>query len=560
MVPLGAEVWRMWAATHSYIASISPFPTLPFLPNFIWQQGIIMAYQVLARSYRPQQLKEVVGQTPTLKILTHSLEQQRFHHAYLFTGKQGVGKTTLARILAKCLNCEKGISPTPCDECPSCIEIKEGRFVDLMEVDAASRTRVEETRELLENVQYLPTRGRYKIYLIDEVHMLSTHSFNALLKTLEEPPSHVLFLLATTDPQKLPVTILSRCLQLHLTPLSPLEIQTQLAHILQQENIPFEEKALSLLAEAAKGSVRDALSLLEQAIAQGEGQVTPQEVSLLLGLMDPQSLIPLVKALIHQDAAALLQESERLAWGGHSLSVVLSHLLHLFHDLSLFHALPDNTGSQPLLKEELRALAQQISFQDLQLFYQIGVMGQQELPFAPQEKVGFDMILLRMLAFQPKLNPPVVSPPPSSHQREPVKQTSLPKIEKESSSSLLPWETLLPQLKLKGLTHVLASHCILEKMEEDKIYLSIETSQGALVNPKQKVLLEEAFSLYFQKPMEVIITLLQENLATPTKLQQEREQQKLMEAERILFSDPAFQALQTHLEAEIEPGTVEFTD
>jgi len=560
VVPLGAEVWRMWAATHSYIASISPFPTLPFLPNFIWQQGIIMAYQVLARSYRPQQLKEVVGQTPTLKILTHSLEQQRFHHAYLFTGKQGVGKTTLARILAKCLNCEKGISPTPCDECPSCIEIKEGRFVDLMEVDAASRTRVEETRELLENVQYLPTRGRYKIYLIDEVHMLSTHSFNALLKTLEEPPSHVLFLLATTDPQKLPVTILSRCLQLHLTPLSPLEIQTQLAHILQQENIPFEEKALSLLAEAAKGSVRDALSLLEQAIAQGEGQVTPQEVSLLLGLMDPQSLIPLVKALIHQDAAALLQESERLAWGGHSLSVVLSHLLHLFHDLSLFHALPDNTGSQPLLKEELRALAQQISFQDLQLFYQIGVMGQQELPFAPQEKVGFDMILLRMLAFQPKLNPPVVSPPPSSHQREPVKQTSLPKIEKESSSSLLPWETLLPQLKLKGLTHVLASHCILEKMEEDKIYLSIETSQGALVNPKQKVLLEEAFSLYFQKPMEVIITLLQENLATPTKLQQEREQQKLMEAERILFSDPAFQALQTHLEAEIEPGTVEFTD
>jgi len=360
-----------------------------------------MSYQVLARKWRPRSFREMVGQTHVLKALINALDSQRLHHAYLFTGTRGVGKTTIARIIAKCLNCETGVSSTPCGECSVCREIDEGRFVDLIEVDAASRTKVEDTRELLDNVQYAPSRGRFKVYLIDEVHMLSSHSFNALLKTLEEPPPHVKFLLATTDPQKLPVTILSRCLQFSLKNMPPERVVEHLSHVLSAENVPFEQDALWLLGRAADGSMRDAMSLTDQAIAFGEGKVLAEDVRSMLGTLDHGQVYGVMQALLEGDARAMLEAVRHLAEQGPDWGGVLAEMLNVLHRVAIAQALPEAVDNGQGDRERVLGLAQALPAEDVQFYYQMGLIGRRDLPLAPDPRSGFEMVLLRMLAFRP---------------------------------------------------------------------------------------------------------------------------------------------------------------
>jgi DNA polymerase-3 subunit gamma/tau len=369
-------------------------------PN-IQSRQVSMSYQVLARKWRPRSFREMVGQAHVLKALINALDSQRLHHAYLFTGTRGVGKTTIARILAKCLNCETGISSTPCGQCSVCREVDEGRFVDLIEVDAASRTKVEDTRELLDNVQYAPSRGRFKVYLIDEVHMLSSHSFNALLKTLEEPPPHVKFLLATTDPQKLPVTILSRCLQFSLKNMPPERVVEHLNHVLGAENIPFEDDALWLLGRAADGSMRDAMSLADQAIAFGEGKVLAADVRAMLGTLDHGQVYGVLHALLEGDARGLLEAVRQLAEQGPDWNGVLAEILNVLHRVAIAQALPDAIDNGQGDRERVLELAQVLPAEDVQFYYQMGLIGRRDLPLAPDPRSGFEMVLLRMLAFRP---------------------------------------------------------------------------------------------------------------------------------------------------------------
>ncbi|WP_422397699.1 DNA polymerase III subunit gamma/tau [Shewanella baltica] len=363
--------------------------------------GSSMSYQVLARKWRPATFDQMVGQSHVLHALTNALSQQRLHHAYLFTGTRGVGKTSLARLFAKGLNCEQGVTATPCGVCGSCVEIAQGRFVDLIEVDAASRTKVDDTRELLDNVQYRPTRGRFKVYLIDEVHMLSRSSFNALLKTLEEPPEHVKFLLATTDPQKLPVTVLSRCLQFNLKSLTQGEIGTQLNHILTQEQLPFEAEALKLLAKAANGSMRDALSLTDQAIAFGGGNVMLTQVQTMLGSIDEQYVVALLKALTDADIGVLMHTCAQVLAYGADAQEVLRSLLELLHQITLTQFAPA-AAQQSLYSAQIRAFAEQLTPEQVQLYYQILLTGRKDLPHAPDPKSGLEMALLRAVAFVPE--------------------------------------------------------------------------------------------------------------------------------------------------------------
>ncbi|NQD76016.1 DNA polymerase III subunit gamma/tau [Pseudomonas sp. CM27] len=360
-----------------------------------------MSYQVLARKWRPRSFREMVGQAHVLKALINALDNQRLHHAYLFTGTRGVGKTTIARIIAKCLNCETGITSTPCGTCSVCREIDEGRFVDLIEIDAASRTKVEDTRELLDNVQYAPSRGRFKVYLIDEVHMLSTHSFNALLKTLEEPPPYVKFILATTDPQKLPATILSRCLQFSLKNMSPERVVEHLSHVLAAENVPFEPDALWLLGRAADGSMRDAMSLTDQAIAFGEGKVLAADVRAMLGSLDHGQVYGVLQALLEGDARALLEAVRNLAEQGPDWAGVLAEMLNVLHRVAIAQALPEAVDNGQGDRDRVLALASALPAEDVQFYYQMGLIGRRDLPLAPDPRGGFEMVLLRMLAFRP---------------------------------------------------------------------------------------------------------------------------------------------------------------
>ncbi|CAG8870177.1 DNA polymerase III subunit tau [Pseudomonas fluorescens] len=360
-----------------------------------------MSYQVLARKWRPRSFREMVGQTHVLKALINALDNQRLHHAYLFTGTRGVGKTTIARIIAKCLNCETGITSTPCGNCSVCREIDEGRFVDLIEIDAASRTKVEDTRELLDNVQYAPSRGRFKVYLIDEVHMLSSHSFNALLKTLEEPPPYVKFILATTDPQKLPATILSRCLQFSLKNMTPERVVEHLSHVLGAENVPFEPDALWLLGRAADGSMRDAMSLTDQAIAFGEGKVLAADVRAMLGTLDHGQVYGVLQALLEGDARALLEAVRQLAEQGPDWSGVLAEMLNVLHRVAIAQALPEAVDNGQGDRDRVLALASALPAEDVQFYYQMGLIGRRDLPLAPDPRGGFEMVLLRMLAFRP---------------------------------------------------------------------------------------------------------------------------------------------------------------
>ncbi|EFS4450346.1 DNA polymerase III subunit gamma/tau [Salmonella enterica] len=394
-----------------------------------------MSYQVLARKWRPQTFADVVGQEHVLTALANGLSLGRIHHAYLFSGTRGVGKTSIARLLAKGLNCETGITATPCGVCDNCREIEQGRFVDLIEIDAASRTKVEDTRDLLDNVQYAPARGRFKVYLIDEVHMLSRHSFNALLKTLEEPPAHVKFLLATTDPQKLPVTILSRCLQFHLKALDVEQIRHQLEHILNEEHIAHEPRALQLLSRAADGSLRDALSLTDQAIASGDGQVSTQAVSAMLGTLDDDQALSLVEAVVDANGERVMSLINEAAARGIEWEALLVEMLSLLHRIAMVQLSPAALGSDmAAIEQRMRELARTVPPGDLQLYYQTLLIGRKELPWAPDRRMGVEMTLLRALAFHPRM--PLPEPETSRQSFAPVAPTAVmtpPQVQQPSA-------------------------------------------------------------------------------------------------------------------------------
>ncbi len=394
-----------------------------------------MSYQVLARKWRPHNFKQVVGQQHVLTALVNALDQGRLHHAYLFSGTRGVGKTTIARILAKSLNCEQGVSSEPCGQCANCLDIDQGRFVDLLEIDAASRTKVEDTRELLDNVQYKPAQGRYKVYLIDEVHMLSKHSFNALLKTLEEPPEYVKFLLATTDPQKLPITILSRCLQFHLKSLSREDIAEQLAFILGEEQAPFEQGALTALSKAADGSMRDALSLTDQALAFGAGNVMYAPVLSMLGTLDHKHIFQLLHFISVAKGQEAMEKLAELAMLAPDFDQLHSELAALLHKIAMTQVLPSSANSDTE-KEEIQLFAEQISPEEVQLYYQIVLDGRKHLPLAPDGRVAMEMTVLRMLAFKPaplvQLNDNLATPAQDNKpglQREPVQRPETNKLQ-----------------------------------------------------------------------------------------------------------------------------------
>ncbi|ECH8660458.1 DNA polymerase III subunit gamma/tau [Salmonella enterica subsp. enterica] len=394
-----------------------------------------MSYQVLARKWRPQTFADVVGQEHVLTALANGLSLGRIHHAYLFSGTRGVGKTSIARLLAKGLNCETGITATPCGVCDNCREIEQGRFVDLIEIDAASRTKVEDTRDLLDNVQYAPARGRFKVYLIDEVHMLSRHSFNALLKTLEEPPAHVKFLLATTDPQKLPVTILSRCLQFHLKALDVEQIRHQLEHILNEEHIAHEPRALQLLSRAADGSLRDALSLTDQAIASGDGQVSTQAVSAMLGTLDDDQALSLVEAVVDANGERVMSLINEAAARGIEWEALLVEMLSLLHRIAMVQLSPAALGSDmAAIEQRMRELARTVPPGDLQLYYQTLLIGRKELPWAPDRRMGVEMTLLRALAFHPRM--PLPEPETPRQSFAPVAPTAVmtsPQVQQQSA-------------------------------------------------------------------------------------------------------------------------------
>lgn len=527
-----------------------------------------MNYQVLARKWRPKSFATMVGQEHVLQALINALDQQRLHHAYLFTGTRGVGKTTIARILAKCLNCEKGISSKPCEACSACLAIDAGRFVDLIEVDAASRTKVEDTRELLENVQYAPSSGRFKVYLIDEVHMLSGHSFNALLKTLEEPPPHVKFLLATTDPHKLPVTVLSRCLQFNLKNLLPELISHYLATVLKEEQIAFEEPALAQLAQAADGSMRDALSLLDQAIAFGNGVIKSADVHSMLGTIEDTHIHDILIALEKHDAHALLAIAAKLAEYAVDFRQALEALLSQLHQLAVLQALQD-TSQDPL--------AAKFSKEDIQLFYQIALLGRRDLPLAPTAKIGFEMVLLRMLDFRPGIQvdralPPTLAAPaaptiihPSKAPETKPEQKMPEKIfAQEPVSQLIQdpsnahnWAKIIENLSLKGMTLALANNCELLEIRENQLTLTLASQHAPLLNPLQQQRIEVALQSYFKKPLKLVISISQQtevqSPATASLKQHELQKQK---AHASLESDPAVTSLLESFNAKIDNTTI----
>lgn len=508
-----------------------------------------MKYEVLARKWRPRKFSAFVGQEHVTRALINALDQNRIHHALLFTGTRGVGKTTLARIFAKCLNCEAGVSSKPCGQCPACQQIDSGRFLDLIEVDAASKTKVDDTRELLENVQYAPSEGRYKIYIIDEVHMLSSHSFNALLKTLEEPPPHVKFLLATTDPQKLPITILSRCLQFHLKNMRPEEIANYLVHILDIEKISFEKPAINLLANAANGSMRDALSLLDQAIVFGNNQVNTADVKNMLGTIDQSYLLQIMQHLSTANATELFNTIEKFSEQNIDFIQALEDLITLIHQLTLIQVLPEITTIQHEQLDELKHLAKQFTAEDLQLFYQIALIGRRDIMLVPTAKMGFEMVLLRMLAFYPD-STHIKMQPPTTIKTVHEKKSIAPIAENSS------WTELLNNLNLTGATHALFSHCTLVSLNNDDAHFLLEPSQAPLLNEKHSERLRNALTEYFKRPIKLKIDIGRAQNLSPAAEHKQQQVTAQNKAEASINNDQNLQAILNTFNATIVPASI----
>lgn len=524
-----------------------------------------MSYQVLARKYRPQSFDQLIGQESTCRILKNALSTQRIHHAYLFTGTRGVGKTSLARLLAKCLNCQNHITPEPCNQCTTCLAINTHRFTDLIEVDAASRTKVEDTRDLLADVHYAPSQGRYKIYLIDEVHMLSSHSFNALLKTLEEPPPHVIFLLATTDPQRLPATILSRCLQFHLKIISAAQINDHLASVLKNEQITYEPAALMPLAQAAQGSLRDALSLLDQAIAYTHQNLTEQDIHTLLGQAAHSEVSCLIEALINEDTTQLWSLVEKLNALAVDFSWVIDELLIFLHEMALSQRF--KTAANPT--QAVIHLAQKLSPENIQLYYQIALLSRRDLALAPTPRLGFEMMLLRMLAFRPVMDSPqidayrIAKSVASSTVVTEKKQASAQRdkvITPAQEQKDLHWPTLTKQLNLTGLTYTLAQQCALKSYQDNHISLCLDPRQAALRSVKQETKLAQALSDYFDKPITLEIRLGDSDLLTPAHLDEQHKSQRLAQATAALQKDPALQAIMQTFDAKLQTESIQLLD
>ena len=551
-----------------------------------------MSYLVLARKWRPQTFSNVIGQEHVLRALINGLDQDRLHHAFLFSGTRGVGKTTLARIFAKSLNCEQGVSSTPCGECSSCQEVDAGRFVDLIEVDAASRTKVDDTRELLDNVQYAPSRGRYKVYLIDEVHMLSTSSFNALLKTLEEPPPHVKFLFATTDPQKLPVTILSRCLQFNLRRLDIEQIAGHLSTILQAENVEYETNALEDIAKAADGSMRDALSLLDQAISHGSGAVSSSQIHDMLGTISQQQLYQLIQALIDQDGQALITQTSELSVQGRDFTQVMNDLLGLFQRIATLQMVPDLDSSDSHDVVSLRAFGLQLSPEMVQLFYQIALHGKRDMPYAADPKSGFEMMLLRMLSFQPaslsaetqqKTPKPaikkVVTPGPITEKKvstvapkaaeksasqaveKTAPQATLSDIKTKDNSTILNgenWLTIINGLKLTALARQLADNSAFISFKQDKITLSIAAELAHLTGKKPQERLEAVLGKHLGHTINLVFQEGVNTKGSPTLAIERAEQANADQAraKASIHNDLAVDAMKEAFGARIIESTI----
>lgn len=539
-----------------------------------------MSYEVLARRLRPSDFSALVGQEHVVKALSHALDSGRLHHAYLFTGTRGVGKTTIARILAKSLNCEQGVSATPCEQCSVCTEVKENRFIDLIEVDAASRTGVDDTRELLENAQYMPTRGRYKVYLIDEVHMLSIASFNALLKTLEEPPEHVKFLLATTDPKKVPVTVLSRCLQFQLKNLSSQMIADYLSKVLVDEGIEFEPAGVDALAKSAQGSMRDALSLTDQTIAYGQGRLMHADVVGMLGVIGHDEVTALLEAIAEGSAPSAMQISAQLDERNSDFADVLRGMLEALHEMAVSQAV---NAEQTLFAAD-----------EVQLYYQIALLGLRDLEIAPDPRSGFEMTLLRMLAFAPKpdstvppraaqsssslgdsaaaaKNPDVSVAEPESSGPEALQRVahSTPAAPAPQAEVVEPvfegfvadaqllsrWYEWVEQIKLSGVAKMIAEHAVLKTLQLPKVALVLSDEHDTLLNEAQRSGLARALAELLGEEVELEVEIGPIASETPNQLKARLAQERQSDAEAALQQDTVVQNLLSEFGGKIEAVT-----
>jgi DNA polymerase-3 subunit gamma/tau len=555
-----------------------------------------MSYLVLARKYRPKSFDTLVGQSHVVRALTNALTQQRLHHAYLFTGTRGVGKTTIARILAKSLNCETGITATPCGVCNACTEIDRGRFVDLLEVDAASNTQVDAMRELLDNAQYAPTVGRFKVYIIDEVHMLSKSAFNAMLKTLEEPPTHVKFILATTDPQKVPVTVLSRCLQFNLRQMASATISEHLHNVLAEENISFEPAAIHLISRAAAGSMRDALSLTDQAIAYGNQTVNEIEVRSMLGAVDQTYLYDILQALINQDGAALVEKAQAMQMRNIAFEEALNDLANILHQIAMIQTVPSSIADDSPERALLLDLAQNLNPETLQLYYQIALLGRRDIGLAPDEYAGFTMSLLRMLAFAPteKVSEKLAAPAPLTNKplvtpainaqvginEETISPEPLPTTPQSITAPAEPisapvaieslsgntakkfdgnWRTLVEKSLKLGLARALAQNCEMVSYDENNINLRVAANNKHLISPNYQEKLSSAINQHFDKRIRLHIEVSGEahiEVNTPTKQNALEKATIQSSAEEAIMQDGFVKDLLSQFDATIIPNSI----